>query len=63
MSAVVLLHAFPLDHRLWDGVAGPVAQAGWQVFVPDIRGCGQAPGWDGVEPSRSEEHTSELQSH
>ena len=51
MSAVVLLHAFPLDHRLWDGVAGPVAQAGWQVFVPDIRGCGQAPGWEGVEPS------------
>lgn len=53
MSAVVLLHAFPLDHRLWDGVVGPIAQAGWQVFVPDVRGCGQAPGWDGLEPRLS----------
>ena len=43
MTAVVLLHAFPLDHRMWDEVAGAIAAAGWQVFVPDIRGCGEAP--------------------
>lgn len=51
MSAVVLLHAFPLDHRMWDGVAAEIARAGWQVFTPDIRGFGQAPTWEDVEPS------------
>ena len=51
MSAVVLLHAFPLDHRMWDGVTDSIAAAGWQVFAPDLRGCGEAPSWDGIEPS------------
>lgn len=49
MTAVVLLHAFPLDHRMWHVVAGEIAQNGWQVFTPDIRGCGEAPDW-GDEP-------------
>ena len=37
---LVLLHAFPLDRSLWDGVASPVAAAGWQVLVPDLPGFG-----------------------
>ena len=54
MSDVVLLHAFPLDHRMWDPVADSIAAAGWQVFTPDIRGCGQAPGWAGKSASLSQ---------
>ena len=37
---VVLLHAFPLDHRLWDSVVDPIAAADWDVVVPDLRGFG-----------------------
>jgi pimeloyl-ACP methyl ester carboxylesterase len=40
--AVVLLHAFPLDKRLWDDVVGPVAEAGWDVVVPDLLGFGES---------------------
>ncbi len=52
MSAVVLLHAFPLDHRMWDAIADDIAISGWQVFTPDFRGCGNAADWtDGQAPS------------
>jgi pimeloyl-ACP methyl ester carboxylesterase len=39
---VVLLHAFPLDKRLWDDVVDGVADAGWDVVVPDLRGFGES---------------------
>ena len=39
---VVLLHAFPLDKRMWDDVVGPVAEAGWDVVVPDLLGFGES---------------------
>lgn len=39
-SALVLLHAFPLDRTLWDDVAAPLAQGGWRVIVPDLPGFG-----------------------
>lgn len=45
MNAIVLLHAFPLDHRMWDGVCDEIAKSGWQVFAPDLRGCGNAADW------------------
>jgi len=40
--AVVLLHAFPLDKRLWDDVVDPIAEAGWDVVVPDLPGFGES---------------------
>ena len=39
---LVLLHAFPLDRRTWDAVVGPLAEAGWDVVVPDLRGFGES---------------------
>jgi pimeloyl-ACP methyl ester carboxylesterase len=39
---VVLLHAFPLDKRMWDDVVGPVADSGWDVVVPDLLGFGES---------------------
>lgn len=45
MKSIVLLHAFPLDHRMWDGVVDEIAISGWQVFTPDFRGCGTATDW------------------
>lgn len=38
----MLLHAFPLDKRLWDGVVDAVADSGWDVVVPDLRGFGES---------------------
>ena len=37
---VVLVHGFPDDVRVWDGVTGPLAQAGCRVLVPYLRGYG-----------------------
>lgn len=37
---VVLLHGFPDDVRSWDGVAPPLAEAGFRVVVPYLRGYG-----------------------
>jgi pimeloyl-ACP methyl ester carboxylesterase len=39
-SPVVLLHGFPDDVRAYDGVAPPLAAAGWRVIVPYLRGYG-----------------------
>jgi pimeloyl-ACP methyl ester carboxylesterase len=39
---VVLLHAFPLDKRLWDDVVDSVAESGWDVVVPDLLGFGES---------------------
>ena len=50
VSTLVLIHAFPLDHRMFDEVADEVAQSGWQVILPDLRGCGGASDFEG-EPS------------
>ncbi|WP_144627328.1 alpha/beta fold hydrolase [Arthrobacter woluwensis] len=48
-STVVLLHGWPDDVRSWDGVAPALAEAGFHVVVPYLRGFG---------PTRfREEHT------
>jgi pimeloyl-ACP methyl ester carboxylesterase len=36
----VLLHGFPDDVHAYDGVAPPLAAAGWRVLVPYLRGYG-----------------------
>jgi pimeloyl-ACP methyl ester carboxylesterase len=37
---IVLLHGFPDDVRAFDGVAAPLAHAGYRVLVPYLRGYG-----------------------
>jgi pimeloyl-ACP methyl ester carboxylesterase len=39
-APVVLLHGFPDDGRAYDGVAPSLAEAGWRVIVPYLRGYG-----------------------
>lgn len=39
---VVLLHGFPDSGRLWRHQVGPLADAGFQVIVPDQRGYGRS---------------------
>ncbi len=38
---VVLMHGFPLDGRVWAGVADRLAEA-YRVIVPDLHGFGQS---------------------
>lgn len=39
-SPVILLHGWPSDVHDWDGVAPPLAAAGYRVLVPWLRGFG-----------------------
>ena len=41
--AVVLLHAFPCDGRMWLPQAEELAGAGWRVVLPDLPGFGGSP--------------------
>lgn len=48
---LVLLHAFPVDARMWDGIREPLA-AKTRLITPDQRGLGRSPLPDtGREPS------------
>ena len=40
-EAIVLLHGFPYDPRCFDAVAPSLAEAGYRVIVPYLRGYGQ----------------------
>ncbi|HVM44674.1 MAG TPA: alpha/beta hydrolase, partial [Candidatus Thermoplasmatota archaeon] len=42
-TTVVLLHGFPLDHRMWSAQKEALERAGFRVVVPDLRGFGKAP--------------------
>lgn len=39
-AVVILLHGFPYDPRAYDGVAPPLAERGYRVLVPYLRGYG-----------------------
>ncbi len=48
--AVILLHGWPSDVHDWDGVAPPLAAAGFRVLVPWLRGFGPTRFLDAATP-------------
>ena len=52
---VVLLHGFPDDAHAYDGVAPPLAKAGYRVLVPYLRGCGPTRFRDAAAPRMAEQ--------
>jgi pimeloyl-ACP methyl ester carboxylesterase len=52
---IVLLHGFPDDVRAWDGVAPPLAAAGYRVLVPYLRGYGPTRFRDAAAPRMAEQ--------
>lgn len=42
----LLVHGFPLDHRMWLDQIGPLAGVGRRIMAPDLRGHGRS-GWAG----------------
>ena len=43
---LLLLHGFPELAYSWRNVMVPLAEAGYHVIVPDLRGYGRTTGWD-----------------
>jgi pimeloyl-ACP methyl ester carboxylesterase len=41
-SPIVLLHGYPETKRIWWRNVGPLAEAGFEVIVPDLRGYGES---------------------
>lgn len=56
--AVILLHGFPLDHRMWRFQRAALEEAGFRVIVPDLRGAGKAP--LGRGPATMREHAADV---
>ena len=42
LRTVVLLHAFPLQARMWESTLGAMPD-GWRAIAPDLRGLGESP--------------------
>lgn len=42
-DGVLLIHAFPLDARMWDELGGSLRGAGWRVTAPSLPGFGATP--------------------
>ena len=52
---IMLLHGFPYDVRSWDGVVPPLAEAGYRVLVPYLRGYGPTNFLDPEAPRMAEQ--------
>ena len=52
---IILLHGFPYDIRAWDGVAPTLAEAGYRVLVPYLRGYGPTRFLDPDAPRMAEQ--------
>src|SRR5688572_18090650 len=48
MKSLVLLHGYPFDHTMWEGVIRGLGSE-QKVIAPDLRGFGSPPG--SAEPS------------
>src|SRR4029078_8528844 len=50
VSVLLLLHAFPLDARMWEGQVPVLEQAGYEVIAPNLPGAepdASLPSWAG----------------
>ena len=52
---IILLHGFPYDVRAWDETVPPLAEAGYRVLVPYLRGYGPTRFRDSSAPRMAEQ--------
>jgi pimeloyl-ACP methyl ester carboxylesterase len=50
---VLLVHGFPDSRRVWREQVGPLADAGFRVVAPDLRGFGESERPEGVDAYRA----------
>ena len=41
-NTLLLVHGHPFNRSMWDPQLGPIADAGWRVIAPDLRGYGES---------------------
>jgi pimeloyl-ACP methyl ester carboxylesterase len=58
--AVLLVHGFPDSRDVWREQVGPLADAGFRVIAPDLRGFGESERPEGVEAYRVTEVVGDL---
>lgn len=58
--AVLLVHGFPDDSSVWRHQIPALVAAGYQVIVPDMRGCGESGIPDGKQHFHIDHLTSDL---
>jgi len=58
--AVLLVHGFPDTRELWRHQVGPLAEAGFRVIAPDLRGFGESGRPEGVDAYRVTEVMGDL---
>lgn len=58
--AVLLVHGFPDSRHLWRNQVGPLADAGFRVLAPDLRGFGESDRPEGVDAYRVTEVMGDL---
>ena len=49
-GALLFLHAFPLNARMWEPQLAAFAARGWRAIAPHVRGWGSDPGSDPMAP-------------
>ncbi|MDH4113252.1 MAG: alpha/beta hydrolase [Actinomycetota bacterium] len=47
-DGVLLIHAFPLDHHMWDATAEDLRAGGWRMAAPSLPGFGGSEGTGSV---------------
>lgn len=58
MTAVLLIHGFPLDHLLWRHQLSALSR--WQCVAPDLRGAGASHGPDSPDEYSVAHYASDL---
>ncbi len=58
--AVLLVHGFPDSRAVWRRQVGPLAEAGFRVIAPDLRGFGASERPEGVDAYRVTELIGDL---
>ena len=58
--AVLLVHGFPDSRAVWRHQVGPLAEAGFRVIAPDLRGFGASERPEGVDAYRVTEVIGDL---
>ncbi len=58
--AVLLVHGFPDSRAVWRRQVGPLAEAGFCVIAPDLRGFGASERPEGVDAYRVTELVGDL---
>jgi pimeloyl-ACP methyl ester carboxylesterase len=59
-GALVLLHAFPMNARMWEPQRDEFARGGWRVIAPQFRGFDRLDGSDGAPIGSMDDYAGDI---